>query len=81
MNTKEEKDLKINIAIGGLRFPIIINRDKEEIYRKAGKCVEKYIEKYQKEYPLKDAEEILCLVALKLSIAVHEMDMNHRIEN
>lgn len=79
MNTKEE--LRINIAIGGLKIPLIINRDREEMYRKAGKCVEKYIEKFKEEYPLKDAEEILCLVALKLSIAVHEMDMNHCTEN
>jgi len=61
---------------------LVVHRGINEI---GGGCVEIATDKshvlIDKRISFKDIEEILCLVALKLPIAVHEMVMNHCIEN
>ena len=59
----EEIKLRIHTVKGGFRFPLIIDREDEEIEQKAEKQVNRYIDDYQKQYLNSSAEEIRSLLA------------------
>lgn len=58
----------IHIQIGSFRFPLKIARKDEELYRKAEKLVERYMDLYQKDYRQRPNEEILILVAYQIAV-------------
>lgn len=75
----EKNTLKINLKVGGVKFPLTIARKDELIYRDAEKLVNKYIEKnttyYSKELA---SEEIKVLVAFQIAVTLvkHLMNMD-----
>lgn len=73
----EKNTLKINLKVGGVKFPLTIARNDELIYRDAEKVVNKYIEKntmlYSKELA---SEEIKVLVAFQIAVTLVKQLMN-----
>ena len=59
---------------------MIIDREDEEIYRKAEKQVNRYIDDYQKQYLNLSAEEIRSLVAFQLAVVIYKMESNLSID-
>lgn len=80
MNLTEDTKLRIHLIIGGFRIPMMIDREDEEIYRKAEKQVNKYLEEYQKLYTRSSGEEIWTLIALRLAVVIFKMEANEDIE-
>ena len=65
-------DLKINILINGVRLPLTVKRDEEELYRNAEKIVVKFINDYQKLYSQKSYNEILTYAAFRLAVILNK---------
>lgn len=68
--------LKINTSIGCYRMQFTIDREEEEIFRKAEKQVNSFITEYQKLFPNKSGEEIFSIVAFRLAVVVFKMEFN-----
>ena len=80
MKPDKEKQLKIHVVIDGFRIPMNIDRNEEEVYRKAEKQINRYIDDYQKQYPRLSTEEIRSLVAFRLAVVVYKIEYNQNIE-
>jgi len=65
----------INVVISGTRLPLNIPRKDEELYRKAEKLVNKYLDRYQKQYNQRSIEEILILVAFQIAVIVSKQEL------
>jgi len=70
----------INILLNGVRIPLKIHRDDEEIYRNAEKIVNKYLRQYRELYSQRSMEEILTLVAFQIAVIVFKQGTNQDIE-
>lgn len=78
MNRGEE-EFKIHIQIDGVRLPLTVKRNEEEIYRKAEKIVVKFINDYQKIYSQKSYTEILTYVAFRLAVALTKQNSSEDV--
>jgi len=76
---KGEEIFKINILINGVRLPLSVKRNEEEIYRKAEKVVVKFITDYQRLYSQRSDSEILTYVAFRLAVALTKQDTDQDI--
>lgn len=72
----ENENFKIHVNINGFKIPLNVVRKDEEIYRKAEKLVEKYLDEFHKTYSLRSSEEILTLVAFRLAVALSKLEIN-----
>ncbi|MBP8903252.1 MAG: cell division protein ZapA [Paludibacteraceae bacterium] len=66
----------INILLNGVRMPLNIRREDEEIYRNAEKIVNKYLEQYRRQFSQRSMEEILTLVAYQLAVIISKQKTN-----
>ena len=66
----------INILLNGVRMPLNIRREDEEIYRNAEKIVNKYLEQYRGQFSQRSMEEILTLVAYQLAVIISKQKTN-----
>ncbi len=66
----KDDNFLINVLIGGLRLPLRIARQDEELYRRAEKLLVKYLNDYQQKFRQRPTEEILILVAYQLAVIV-----------
>ncbi len=74
---EDEDKIRINIMLAGTTYPLIIRRDDEEIYRKAARQVEIYINKYKEKYPKVTHEMALAMVAYHFSLtSLMQQDRN-----
>lgn len=64
----------INILINGVRMPLKIKREDEELYRNAEKIVNKYLEQYRNQLSQGSMEEILTIVAYQLAVIVSKQN-------
>lgn len=64
----------INILINGVRMPLKIKREDEELYRNAEKIVNKYLEQYRNQLSQRSMEEILTIVAYQLAVIVSKQN-------
>ncbi|MHB9055896.1 MAG: cell division protein ZapA [Paludibacteraceae bacterium] len=69
----------INILLNGVRMPLRVRREDEEIYRNAEKIVNKYLEQYRRQFSQRSMEEILTLVAYQLAVIVSKQETNQDI--
>lgn len=67
--------IKINLRIADQNYPLTINREDEEVVRKAAKQVNDNLNKYRTHFPTLESEKILAMVAYDLSLK------NLRMEN
>jgi len=72
---KDDK-FTIKVQISGLRMPLNIPREDEELYRKAEKMVNTYLNKFQKVYHQRPTEEILIMVAFQIAVIVSKQERN-----
>jgi len=70
----------INILLNGVRIPLKIHREDEEIYRNAEKIVNKYLRQYREMYSQRSMEEILTLVAFQIGVIVFKQGTDQDIE-
>lgn len=73
---EDNKTFTINILLNGVRMPLNIRREDEEIYRNAEKIVNKYLEQYRKQFSQRSMEEILTLTAYQLAVIVAKQATN-----
>lgn len=78
MNRGEE-EFKIHIQIDGVRLPLTVKRNEEEIYRTAEKLVVKFINDYQRIYSQKSYTEILTYVAFRLAVALTKQNSSEDV--
>mgnify|MGYP000903925224 CR=1 FL=1 len=74
-----KKEFTINILLNGVRMPLNIRREDEEIYRNAEKLVNKYLGKYRKSFSQRSMEEILTIVAYQIAVIVSKQEINNDI--
>lgn len=72
-----ENTFLIHVQIGGLRIPLRIPRNDEEIYRKAEKLLVKHLDEYQKIYSQRSYQDILILVAFRLAVILSKEEFHH----
>ncbi len=58
-------DLNINVDIGGRPYPLTINRNEEELVRKASEMVNHTIKQYSKTFEYKDMQDLYAMIALQ----------------
>ncbi len=68
----KDKDFRINIKIDGRVYPININRDDEERYRKAAKIVEETISGFRKMFQDNDNQDIMAMTAFQVALRYTE---------
>lgn len=73
------ENLKINILINGVRLPLTVKRDEEELFRNAEKMVVKFINDYQQIYSQRSYAEILTFVAFRLAVILNKQNSNQDI--
>ena len=57
-------DLSIKVVIAGRTFPLTIDREEEELVRKATKAINEKVDEYVNNYAIKDKQDVLAMVAL-----------------
>lgn len=80
MELDETKQQNIHLMIGCFRIPLKVDAVEEDIYRKAEKQLNMFINKYQKEYLLLSSEQILAIVALRMAVIVFKMKLNEEVD-
>lgn len=69
----KNKRLSINIKIDGRIFPLEINRDEEERYRKAAKMVNEIVSKFRTEFRDQESQDILAMSAFQIALSNTEL--------
>lgn len=69
-----EDTLKIHILINGVKLPLTVKREDEEIYRTAERLVMKFINDYQRLYHHMSYTELLTLVAFRLAVVFQKKE-------
>ena len=68
----KKKDFRIHIKIDGRNYPLNINRDEEERYRKAAKIVEETISTFRKMFQDNDNQDIMAMTAFQVALRYTE---------
>ena len=69
MNRAMNETFLIHIEIAGRRYPITIQRDKEESMRAAAKQINQKVLQYQSKYGTQlDTQDMLAMIAVQLSV-------------
>ncbi len=76
MQTKETFRITLNIA--GKSYPLNIEREKEEIFRKAEKEINRWVATLESQF-LSDTEGYLAMSALQLALKVVEMETSRSL--
>jgi len=72
----DTKKLKINIRIDGRTYPLTINQEDEEKYRKAAKKVNDLVRKFREQFVDRDTNDILAMTAFQ--VALNSLDLQQR---
>lgn len=62
----EDNKFDIRLTVAGKTYPLVINREDEEIYRKAEREVNSWIDLYKKKFRA-EAEQYLAMAALQIA--------------
>ena len=60
-------ELSIKVMIGGRTYPLTINRDEEEVVRRAAKNINESIKNLQENYAVKDMQDLLAMTCLQVA--------------
>ena len=66
--------LSINIKIDGRNYPLKIDRDDEEKYRKAAKIINEIVLQYRQRYANHDAKDFLAMTAFQFVLKNIELE-------
>ncbi len=59
------KELSISLPVAERTYRLMIEKDHEELFRKAAKLIDKRIRDYSGSYAYKDKQDLLAMVALE----------------
>lgn len=71
--------LSINIKIDGRNYPLKIDREDEEKYRKAAKIINDIVLQYRQKYVTRDAQDVLAMTAIQF--VLKSIELEEKIEN
>lgn len=60
--------IRINLQMAGANFPLVINREDEEMVRGAAKQVETKLNAYREYYPQLPKEQLITMVAYQFAL-------------
>ena len=75
-----EEKIAINLLVGKQIYPITIQRDQEEVYRRAAKLINERLSRYQTKYPGQNYEKYLSIVLLDLAVRAESLEDNKDAE-
>jgi cell division protein ZapA len=64
----KDNDFRINIKIDGRNYPLNIDRNDEERYRKAAKFVNETITEFRKRFQNNDQQDIMAMTAFQAAL-------------
>ena len=68
--------LKIKINIANRVYPMTINRDAEENIRKSVKKIEERLKFYEKNYAIKDQQDLLAMCLIEIASKLESVTLN-----
>ena len=66
--------LSINIKIDGRVYPLKVDRENEEKYRKAAKIINDIVLQYRQKYLTSDAQDVLAMTAFQFVLKTIELE-------
>jgi cell division protein ZapA len=57
---------KVNIRIAGRNYPLVVQREEEEVLRNAARRIEEYVATFEKNYNISEKQDALAMSALQL---------------
>lgn len=69
-----KKELRINIKIDGRNYPLEINLEDEERYRKAAKLVNETVEKFRTLFQTMESRDLLAMSAFQVALNYVELE-------
>ena len=66
--------LSINIKIDGRNYPLKVDRDKEEKYRKAAKIINDIVLQYRQKYHTSDSQDVLAMTAFQFVLKANDLE-------
>jgi cell division protein ZapA len=66
--------LSINIKIDGRNYPLKVDREDEEKYRKAAKIINDIVLQYRQKYVTRDTQDVLAMTAIQFVLKSLEME-------
>lgn len=70
--------LSINIKIDGRNYPLKVDRENEEKYRKAAKIINDIVLQYRQKYLTSDSQDILAMTAFQFVLKT--IDLEEKVE-
>ena len=73
-------EFSISIAVADRPYKLVIDKEFEELFRKAAKLIDSRIKAYSNNYAYKDKQDLLAMVALDntINLLQHERNINEK---
>lgn len=71
--------LSINIKIDGRNYPLKVDREDEEKYRKAARIINDIVLQYRQKYVTRDAQDVLAMTAIQF--VLKSIELEEKIES
>lgn len=71
------KELNINITIADRPYRLTIDRDEEEMVRKAADTVNEKVKAFARNYSFKDKQDLLAMIALQYTTEALQLQKQH----
>ena len=75
------KELSIKVSIAGRIYPVTVKEEEEESIRKAVKEIDNTVMEYEKNYAVKDKQDLLAMCALQYATQKIELDSSSLSKN
>jgi cell division protein ZapA (FtsZ GTPase activity inhibitor) len=62
-------ELSISITVADRPYKLMIEKEQEEVFRKAAKVIDKRIKEYSGSYAFKDKQDLLAMIALEYTVS------------
>lgn len=74
-------ELSIKVTIANRVYPLTIERDQEENVRKASKLIDEKIKFFEKNYSVRDAQDLLAMCALQFANEALDYETKNLVED
>lgn len=75
------KELSIKVTIAGRIYPLTVKAEEEESIRKAVREIDSTVKDYEKNYAVKDKQDLLAMCALQYATQKIDLDSRSLDEN
>lgn len=75
------RELSIKVVIAGRTYPLTVKQDEEENVRKAAKRIEERIKEFEKNYSVKDKQDLLAMCALQFANQLIDFEGKQMMED